>query len=163
MGHELDELLWDSGPDGSNVSVEEWHRIVQHTFKKLSTFFRRPLDFCSEPIVDGSGFCVEFTSSQPSDDPLQIQIHGTYGVGLPVADDANPCLQGFVYVYSNGRRLVAANERNHVYLHYVRTDAEDEDFSMIGCTGPFEWRSYGWSVDTYGEMEGREHWRDLNK
>ena len=156
MGHELDELLWNAGTNAQSISTTDWYRIIERTFEKLASFFSIPLQFLGEPLVEETGFCVKFESCQPSPDPLKIQVAGTYGVG--VSRNETPCLQGFVFVYSNGLRLVGADNRNHVYLHYVRADAEDEDFSMVGCTGPFEWRSYGWSVDEYDEFGGRETW-----
>ena len=37
---DLDEILWNSGPDGSSVSTSDWECIVEHIFGSLAVFLQ---------------------------------------------------------------------------------------------------------------------------
>lgn len=153
--HDLDELLWSSNGDGSNLLNSDWLRIAEHLFVRLQDFFQMPLHR-SDGLVSGSGVFVLFESLSPTRDPLAMRIRGTFGVDFPGAE--YPCVQGFVYVYSGNLRVVTLTGENHIYLRYARTDASANDWNMEKFTGTSEWQSYGWSLDEYGEFEEFERW-----
>lgn len=152
---DLDELLWSSRGDGTALCAEDWQRILDHTFGKLAEFFRVPLRMRYDPLVE-NGFHAGFESAESTNDPLQLRLRGWYGVDFP--GRAYACVQGFVYVYNAGQRLVTLNGKNHIYIRYARIDADNDNWDMTDCTGPSAWRSYGWSVDEYGEFQGDEVW-----
>lgn len=152
---DIDELLWNCGGDGSSITTDEWQRILDHIFSKLCEFFDTRLEFEDEASI-GNGFAASFQSVTAIQEPLAIRIRGTFGVDFPGKE--YPCVQGFVYVYSEVHRLVSMNGENHIYIRYARDDAADDDWDMRGFTGQSAWSSYGWSKDEYGEFEDSEWW-----
>lgn len=152
--HNLDELLWSCNGDGALISDADWRRIHDHLFAKLSTFLGSPAILSGSPSVD-AGFSTSFTTND-SENCLEHRLRGTFGVDFPSAEYA--CVQGFVYAYQNDRRVILPSGENHIYIRYARIDADDNDWPMSSCTGDSDWRSYGWSVDEYGEFEGFEQW-----
>lgn len=105
------------------------------------------------------GFSVEFWSPDEIAGPLDLRVRGTFGASI--YDDRYMGVQGWLYPYLQGHRLATtAERRNHILLRYARSDADDNDWEMADCTGHSEWRSLGWSRDTYGEFEGQDTWPD---
>jgi hypothetical protein len=154
---DLDELIWKCGGDGSLVSDADWLLIHDHLLTKLSRFLKTEVKLREAPSI-GRGFFSQFETSTDSSHPFQLRLWGTFGVDFPGGEF--PCVQGFVYAYHDSLRLVTKKGHNHLYLRYARIDAADDDWAMTGCSGPSDWRSYGWSVDEYDEFEGFETWPD---
>ena len=150
----LDELLWSFNGDSSLIADSDWRRIHDHLLAKLTLFLGSPAILNGSPSVNG-GFSTSFTTAD-ADNSLEHRLWGTFGVDFPGLEYA--CVQGFVYAYKDDRRVILPSGENHIYIRYARIDADNDNWPMTNCTGPSEWRSYGWSVDEYGEFEGFEQW-----
>ena len=150
----LDELLWSCNGDGSLISDTDWERIHDHLLSKLTAFLGAPATLEGLPLVS-DGFSTSFTTAD-TNNCLGHRLWGTFGVDFPGREYA--CVQGFVYAYQDARRVILPSGENHIYIRYTRIDAEHNDWPMTECTGASNWRSYGWSMDEYGEFEGYEYW-----
>ena len=151
---DLDELLWNSGPDGSNVADADWERIVEHLFAKLATFLHTDLTLRVSSTA-GRGFFFEFASSAETPDPLHIQFWGTCGVAYL---DGLPCVKGFIYVYSDAER-VFQQDATHIYIQYARQNMPNHVETMQHGSGPSACRSHGWRDDEFeGDDPAPRYW-----
>lgn len=159
-----DDLLW-TAPQRGGLTPDEWELVVNHLLAKLGEFLQRELLRDSNADISAGrslGFAVDFWSSTPIGSPLDFHVRGTF-----IASDFEGTesdyigVQGWLYPYVAGQRTATtANGHNHIFLRYAKTDANDSDWEMIGCTGAGSWRSEGWSPDEYDEFGGLDVWTD---
>jgi hypothetical protein len=156
-----DELLWKA-PQLGGLDAEQWVAVVDHLLHQLAEFLRMDLRRDDDAAIHAGksfGFSVHFWSPHAIARPLDLNVRGTFGASI--YEDRYMAVQGWLYAYLLGQRLATiANGHNHIFLRYAKTDADDDDWDMAGCTGSSAWRSLGWSPDTYDEFDGLDVWQD---
>jgi hypothetical protein len=159
-----DNLLW-TAPQRGGLTPDEWESVVNHLVQQLGAFLQQEIGRESNACISPGkslGFSVDFRSCRPIAKPLDFRVRGTFGASHYEGTQANYMgVQGCLYPYVLGQRTVTtADGHNHIFLRYAKTDADDDDWEMLGCTGTGSWRILGWSPDTYGEFDGLDFWGD---
>lgn len=134
-----DDLLW-TAPQRGGLTPNEWELVVKHLLDQLGEFLQRELLRDSNAYISGGrslGFSVDFWSSTPIARPLDFHVRGTFGASDYEGTEAGYIgVQGWLYPYVAGQRTATtADGHNHIFLRYAKTDADDTDWEMIGCTG----------------------------
>ena len=158
-----DDLLWTAARGG--LTSDEWNLVVDHLLARLESLLRRSLVRDSNIYAGeerSTGFSADFATSAPLGDPVGLQFRGTFGASDHEGVEGQYiAVQGWLYPYVlQSRVATTADGHNHIYLRYVKADADDNDWEMIGCTGEGGWRIFGWEPDVYGEFEGEDDWQD---
>ncbi|GAB5403954.1 MAG: hypothetical protein Aurels2KO_21850 [Aureliella sp.] len=138
---------------------------MDHLADRLGEFLQREVMRDSNAYISegrSHGFSVDFWSSTPVARPLDFHVRGTFGASNYEGTETDYIgVQGWLYPYVAGQRTATTEDgHNHIFLRYAKTDADDNDWEMVGCTGVGSWRSLGWSPDTYDEFGGLDSWRD---
>ncbi len=157
-----DELLW-TAPIRGGLTPDQWQLVVDHLLRQLEVFLDRELVRDSNAFLSPGqslGFSVDFWSRTSIAKPLDFQVSGTFGASKYDGVETEYIgVQGWLYPYVSGQRVATtADGHNHVFLRYAKTDADDNDWEMLGCTSASSWRSLGWEPDTYGEFGGNDFW-----
>jgi len=159
-----DDLLW-TAPQRGGLTHDEWELVVNHLVDQLGVFLQQEIQRDSDACISAGkslGFSVGFWSRGPIAKPLDFCVRGTFGASDYTGTEAVYIgVQGWLYPYVLGQRTaITTDGYNHIFLRYAKADADDNDWEMLGCTGPSSWRSLGWSPDTYEEFDGLDYWDD---
>lgn len=159
-----DELLW-TAPARGGLTPQEWLIVIDYLTARLESLLNRPIELA--PDIYGleersTWFSADFASSKPLENPLGLQFRGTFGAeDIEGASGPYMAVRAWLYPYVLQHRVATTEDgHNHVFLRYVKADAGDDDWEMIGCTGEGDWRIFGWEPDVYGEFEGGDIWPD---
>ncbi len=157
-----DELLWNAHIL-DNMDAVQQETVVDHLVLRLQEYLRTELQRDTNTCIDDNGpfgFSVDFWSVRPSLQPLCVRVRGVFGASI--LEGRYVGVQGWLYPYIQDHRVATTSQgNNHIFLRYAKSDAEDNDWEMMGCSGIGEWRSIGWSPDTYGEFDGQDLWHDV--
>ena len=131
-----DELLW-SAPKRGGLVAGEWELVVDHLSVKLADILSLDIQRGSDASIDKGkslGFSVNFWTPNHVASPLCLRARGTFGASNYEGTTSSFIgVQGWLYPYINGKRVVTTeNGHNHIFMRYAKTNAEDDDWEMLG-------------------------------
>lgn len=138
---ELNASLFSCHENGP-YSAEMWQEIFNHVLEKLVTFLGQPV-LISDVRFNPDGFVGDILSKDSFGGLLAFSWFGRIGVTVVGRREATD-LSAWIFFRGFGKRLVAADDKDFLYLSYVERE-----------TGDFEWTAT-WDKDIYGEFE---HWK----
>jgi hypothetical protein len=141
VNQELENKLW-SITRPSPVDQDDFNKVIDYLFNRLSAFLQQPLEVIGEDTVDDDSFCRSFRGSIAPNNVFNITYVGLIELGL-VGDEFKPHVNAWIFLFGDHFRLTAGQpDRSYVELVY------DKVYENKG-----KWRSLGWMIDEFEQHE----------